>query len=943
MEQLIEPIIKVYESEGTGVFDSCGGAAVRRLEAPDEILMFCVDCSASMRQATDFAEVNDDESDDETRTLGDHARPHVEGEFYADTRYEDVKEELCKHESFNDMIAIIAGAILQRRKQVASTVLALLINITASQISNKVEDLDRARQRFRWAPATTLDQRNQELKLQKLFYAGLHTHEQQIKDFLIYRATIFTPGSDRWTWSPGDDAPTSSARYSNIPMLSDDLTEIPDDLRCPISQDAMIDAVKAANGHTYSRHALRQWFAIRKSSPLHGTTLRDTSMVEQDDITRAALQWIEGQGLLETPQQNHGDRPSKKRRSISSTSISLNFNSHLGGFARTVPKTLSLDALYKQVFRGLKARHNMFQLVQESNRVITPSPSETIGTQGLKDGESVTVRIAEDANVGDPVARGGVAAGDLTLIKVYGPSNQLVVAYWANRYSSQSIASVQWKYWRASSERTHLSTFTPYEMWTDMNKSGDGFSQGYPQKDSTQRLALFLNRAHCYGQLAPESLFAKAGETHGETLVLKVKLAAPFQESTRSVLSRLDVLKQMFEALINKILAYGNKTHIGLITFSSKATVAMPISHVVENFRRATNSMKAEGDTAMFDALALAEDQITEYGTRYPDAKKRIICISDGVDTKSILNTGEGVAHTLLHKDVALDSICLGGDNNTTLLAISDTLGCYKFAPSSLANALAMCELEVVLGLVDRPDLVAPAKKSWTRPTFRARFLGRVNTVKPTVVDDHTLPQHKTHPNLSDSFISLADFARLPGGRTVSTANGARSNLRTSRLMNEMRQIVAGGPRDTYDVYVSESDMSFWLAIMQGPSGSPYEGGAFMLYIHAEGRYPAFAPKARFVTRIKHPNVSLEGRICHSIFSRDYTTDTSMTRLLDTVYGMLLQAETSDPVNTITTLGYHHDQVEFNEEVREWTRRYASKTREQWKTTLLEGNDWDEN
>jgi ubiquitin-protein ligase len=129
---------------------------------------------------------------------------------------------------------------------------------------------------------------------------------------------------------------------------------------------------------------------------------------------------------------------------------------------------------------------------------------------------------------------------------------------------------------------------------------------------------------------------------------------------------------------------------------------------------------------------------------------------------------------------------------------------------------------------------------------------------------------------------------------------------------------------------------------MQGPIGTPYEGGTFLIYLHAEDRYPAFAPKARFITRIKHPNVSLEGRICHSIFGRDYTTDTNMTRLLDSVYGMLLQAETSDPVNTTMTLGYHHDQVEFNDEVREWTRMYAKKTREEWNTTLLEGKDWNE-
>ena len=364
----------------------------------------------------------------------------------------------------------------------------------------------------------------------------------------------------------------------------------------------------------------------------------------------------------------------------------------------------------------------------------------------------------------------------------------------------------------------------------------------------------------------------------------------------------------MFEALVNKILAYGyNKTHIGLITLSSKATVAMPISHVVENFRRATNDMEAKGNTALFDALALADDQVSEYGAQYASAKKRIICISDGVDTKSSSNTAEGVAYKLFHSDVALDSICLGDEENTMLWAISDTLGCYKFAPFSLANALAMFELESVLSLNDRPDIVASSRKSWNRSKFRAEFLGRVNYVEPTAVDEHTLPPHRTHPNLVDNFIPLADASRIPGDRATSSATSARSNLRISRLMNEMRQIIAGGPSATYDVYVSESDMSFWLAIMQGPSGTPYERGTFMLYLHAEERYPAFAPKGRFVTRIKHPNISLEGRICHSIFSRDYTTDTSMTQLLDSVYGMLLQAETSEPVNTTITLRYHHD------------------------------------
>jgi hypothetical protein len=45
--------------------------------------------------------------------------------------------------------------------------------------------------------------------------------------------------------------------------------------------------------------------------------------------------------------------------------------------------------------------------------------------------------------------------------------------------------------------------------------------------------------------------------------------------------------------------------------------------------------MEAEGDTALWDALALANDQLSEYGKKFPEAKKRIVCLSDGVDNKS--------------------------------------------------------------------------------------------------------------------------------------------------------------------------------------------------------------------------------------------------------------------------------------------------------------------
>ena len=42
-------------------FDLFGGPNKRKSGAPDEILMFCLDCSVSMSKASDFEEIRDEE------------------------------------------------------------------------------------------------------------------------------------------------------------------------------------------------------------------------------------------------------------------------------------------------------------------------------------------------------------------------------------------------------------------------------------------------------------------------------------------------------------------------------------------------------------------------------------------------------------------------------------------------------------------------------------------------------------------------------------------------------------------------------------------------------------------------------------------------------------------------------------------------------------------
>jgi ubiquitin-protein ligase len=58
-------------------------------------------------------------------------------------------------------------------------------------------------------------------------------------------------------------------------------------------------------------------------------------------------------------------------------------------------------------------------------------------------------------------------------------------------------------------------------------------------------------------------------------------------------------------------------------------------------------------------------------------------------------------------------------------------------------------------------------------------------------------------------------------------------------------------------------DIRHWVGWILGPDGTPYEGGRFEVDIIVPDMYPFVPPKARFITKLYHPNVSsANGAIC---------------------------------------------------------------------------------
>jgi ubiquitin-conjugating enzyme E2 D/E len=131
----------------------------------------------------------------------------------------------------------------------------------------------------------------------------------------------------------------------------------------------------------------------------------------------------------------------------------------------------------------------------------------------------------------------------------------------------------------------------------------------------------------------------------------------------------------------------------------------------------------------------------------------------------------------------------------------------------------------------------------------------------------------------------------------------------------------AGGP-------IKEADVFHWLVTIQGPPGSPYEGGIFKVTIDFPQEFPRKAPTVKMTTKIWHPAFSVqkgsEGEFCDEILTKWVVTQKTVN-VIKKLVDFLKNPEASaahagNPAPLEELLG---DKAKFNETATQWTRQYA--------------------
>ena len=380
-------------------------------------------------------------------------------------------------------------------------------------------------------------------------------------------------------------------------------------------------------------------------------------------------------------------------------------------------------------------------------------------------------------------------------------------------------------------------------------------------------------------------------------------------ENQTSYFSRLDVVKKLFGAYIDRSIAYNPNTVIGLMSFSDTSKVVCPLTPYYEVFRDEMDNLDVSGGTALYNCLSQATDELQKWRAldleRRSCTKLRIICLTDGNDSTNFPTQKiQAIKNVFNDNKVTLDCIFIGNEYDRDLISIAKMNNGYTFNPKSIENAYKIVELETMISSINRL---------------------KIN--RQSILETNYVPPMEQPVIFKKTFESITTLS----GSNL-TFCPMLSNPR--RLKIEIEQLAQNCHPDI-DIYVSRSNCTFLQMIISGPIGTPYTGGTWLVSVQIPTNYPFGVPEIRFVTTIKHCNINDYGRICHSILNRNYLPNVSLGTIFQCIYGLLLNPDIEDPLDNNLAMSYYESDGQYEASIMEHVKIYAAKTRKEWHDELI--------
>jgi len=117
------------------------------------------------------------------------------------------------------------------------------------------------------------------------------------------------------------------------------------------------------------------------------------------------------------------------------------------------------------------------------------------------------------------------------------------------------------------------------------------------------------------------------------------------------------------------------------------------------------------------------------------------------------------------------------------------------------------------------------------------------------------------------------------------------------QLLRELRD-VSQQPPPGIRVYITDDNLAHINADIDGPVSTPFEGGLFKLRLVFDCDFPSSPPKAYFLTKIFHPNVSPKtGEVCVNALKKEWKSDLGLAHLLLVIRCLLIHPNPDSSLN----------------------------------------------
>ncbi|XP_071823077.1 NEDD8-conjugating enzyme UBE2F-like isoform X1 [Apostichopus japonicus] len=184
---------------------------------------------------------------------------------------------------------------------------------------------------------------------------------------------------------------------------------------------------------------------------------------------------------------------------------------------------------------------------------------------------------------------------------------------------------------------------------------------------------------------------------------------------------------------------------------------------------------------------------------------------------------------------------------------------------------------------------------------------------------------------LSKKLREDASHAQPSSQQRENTNNGKRASIRDKLLVKEIPEMEANLP-GTCRVEFDDSDQLSLFRLTISPDEGYWKGGKFVFNVIVPDEYNMVPPTVTCSTRLWHPNITEDGKICLSLLrehSIDGTGWAPTRKLKDVVWGLnslfsdLLNFD--DPLNIEASEHYLRDKKDFEAKVRIYVTKYAKR------------------